>query len=74
MRSPAVAHANLTKIQSMRSKIPDQAHDIFRQLTGAETYLKNLQAKNFNLFDPSLSVRNDFLALQIFKKKMKREF
>ncbi|CBY11825.1 unnamed protein product [Oikopleura dioica] len=69
-----VAHANLTKIQSMRSKIPDQAHDIFRQLTGAETYLKNLQAKNFNLFDPSLSVRNDFLALQIFKKKMKREF
>lgn len=69
-----LANANLTKVQSMRSKIPVEAHDIFRQLNPTEDYLKNLENANFNLFDPSLSQKNNLLAFNIMKLKWKQTF
>ena len=68
------AHANLTKVKSMRSRIPNSAHPIFRQLTPTEHFLDELGAVNFNLFDKSLSNRYDGLAWALQKKKWKKEF
>ena len=58
----------------MRSKIPKQSHDIFRQLAPTEHFLKKLESVNFNLFDPSLGRRYDLLAWNIQKKKWKGTF
>ena len=55
------AHANLTKVKSMRSRIPNSAHPIFRQLTPTEHFLDELGSVNFNLFDKSL--RTPWLAI-----------
>ena len=58
----------------MRSKIPYEANDVFRGLTPVEHYLKSLESVNFDLFHPSLSQRNDLLALQLFKKRCINKF
>jgi len=68
------AHANLTKVKSMRSKIPSTAHPIFRQLTPTEHFLDELGAVNFNLFDKRLNGRYDGLAWALQKKKWKKQF
>ena len=58
----------------MRSKIPLEANDVFRGLAPVEHYLKSLETVNFDLFHPSLSQRNDLLALQLAKKKFLNRF
>jgi len=70
----SIANANLTKVQSMRSKIPSEAHDIFRQLTPSEIFLKNLESANFNMYESSLSQRDHFLPLRLVKKRWQSKF
>lgn len=58
----------------MRSKITPEAHDVFRQLTPTEDYLKNLEKFNFNIFEPALFERDNLLALQLARKKWSKRF
>ena len=58
----------------MRSKIPKESHDIFRQLLPAQRFLTKLESVNFNLFDPSLGQRYDLLAWDLQKKRWKGTF
>ena len=58
----------------MRSKIPQEANDMFRHLTPTEEYLKNLEKYNFNMYHPTLFQRNDLLALKLSTKKWSKKF
>ena len=58
----------------MRSKIGPEAHPIFRQLTPVENYLTQLERVQFDMYDPSLTSRNHFLAFNLLAKRWRGKF
>merc|ERR1711935_227683 len=68
------ANANVTKVHSLRSRLPVDAYPILRQLTPVENYLSQLEHVQFDMFHPSLTTRNHLLALNLMSKKWRGRF
>ena len=68
------ANANVTKVQSMCSRLPKEANPVFRQLTPIQHYLELLEKLQFNMYEPELHQRNHQLPLSLLAKKLRRDF
>ncbi|XP_053408873.1 NADH dehydrogenase (ubiquinone) complex I, assembly factor 6-like [Mercenaria mercenaria] len=63
-----VAHSHLETARVIKD-VPKQAYPVLLNTYICDTYLKNLQLVDFNVFDERLHVRNPKLAWQLWKQK-----
>ncbi|XP_015608385.1 NADH dehydrogenase (ubiquinone) complex I, assembly factor 6 [Cephus cinctus] len=64
------AKQHLDKARKLKSDVPKDAKLIFLPATCIDIYLEKLQKVDFNVFDPSLYVRNNLLPLHLLRRKL----
>lgn len=68
------AHQHLETARSFKKDVPKAALPVLNNSVICENYMKKLQLVDFNVFDPSLQVRNHLLPVQLLKQKLKRTY
>ncbi|XP_046385212.1 NADH dehydrogenase (ubiquinone) complex I, assembly factor 6 isoform X2 [Ischnura elegans] len=64
------AKLHLDKAKSLSKKLPRSKFPIFLPIVPVSGFLKRLQKANFNLFDPTLRLRDNYLPLKLYWAKV----
>ncbi|KAK2141392.1 hypothetical protein LSH36_1109g00039 [Paralvinella palmiformis] len=70
----SIAHQQLKVAREMKSSLPKNTYLALLSTASCELYLKALQRVDFNVFDPRLQGRNNWLPLVIWLQKIRRTY